>query len=270
MEIYKWKINYEAEVKGIFSDRIIEITDDKNSVNVEIEIKNQRDSVYDKIEFRCLDFESTDEVEAKENTKLIVNDIINLLATNYSAVFTKPFITFKQEFGKRAIITGKIILRNQNVIELNEEMIEKLKVDLKNDKLLNTLKTNRQQQLFRNILFSEELIGNFIAMYSVLDEIINTYGTEDGRGQKKVDNFIKSQTHYWNSSDDKDSTKHKDNNGIPIKETKYTWLRNQLGHTQLSSKIEEVELEIHKCYPDLIRLVQEAINKYITNSANSI
>ncbi|KOY17874.1 hypothetical protein [Paenibacillus xylanivorans] len=46
-------------------------------------------------------------------------------------------------------------------------------------------------------------------------------------------------------------------------ETRFTWLRNQVGHTQENSEITEVINKMKNCYKELQEIVKIAIEKFI-------
>ena len=180
------------------------------------------------------------------------------------ASFTQFLMVHIHEFEQKGWMK-RAVLRLEKVdnVQLTDTHKKDLSTSLSDDTYVNFLSNNSQQKIYRSIIFSQNKVGNFIAMYSLLSEIIENHGTEVGNGQGKVDTFIRSQANYWNVSEDRDSTKHKDRNRNPIKETKYTWLRNQIGHTQLNTDILQVENEIESSYPALVKLVQIAIRTYL-------
>ncbi|MGF9888811.1 hypothetical protein ABEX78_09185 [Priestia megaterium] len=263
MSSWKWEIHYAAEVQGVFSEEPIEIKDVKKSIDLKISFTNVKGFTKDKVQFECLDYKSDDKETAEKNTSELVTNVINILADRFGASFSELLMVHIQKFGSKWMKRALLRLENVDNIQLTDTHKKDLLTSLSDDTYVNFLSTNPQQKIYRSILFSQNKVGNFIAMYSLLSEIIENNGTEAGNGQGKVDNFIRSQANYWNTSEDRDSTKHKNRQGIPIKETKYTWLRNQIGHTQLDTDILQVENEIEKTYSALVQLVQIAIGTYL-------
>lgn len=264
MSNWKWEIHYAAEVHGIFSEEPIVIKDEKKSIDLKIRFINVEGFIKDKVQFECLDYKSDTREAALKNTSELVTNIINILADKYMASFTQFLMVHIQGF-KQTGWMKRAVLRLEKVdnVQLTDTHKKDLLTSLSDDIYVNFLSNNSQQKIYRSIIFSQNKVGNFIAMYSLLSEIIENHGTEVGNGQGKVDNFIRSQANYWNASEDKGSTKHKDRQGSPIKETKYTWLRNQVGHTQLNTDILQVEDEIENSYPALVKLVQIAMRTYL-------
>jgi hypothetical protein len=260
---WKWEIHYSAEVQGVFSEHPIEIEDKIKGIKLKVKFVNVEGFIRDKVLFECLDYKSNEKKLAEENTKGIVSDIINILSDQYKASFFNLFIVHLQKFDQGWMKRAYITLEKTQNIQLNEVQKVELLNLLKDKSYLQFLSNNPHQQLFRSIIFSENKVGNFIAMYSLLNDIIESSSPIQGRGQAKIDNFIRLQNHYWNSAQDRNSTKHTDRAGNPIKETKYTWLRNQIGHTQLNTDILKVEYDIEEAYPDLLELVRIAINLYV-------
>lgn len=256
----KWEIHYVSDVQGIYFDEPIEFIE-INSFKLRVLFIPNKDNIKDQIRFECTDYTSKDITEARGNTKLLVNNIINILADKYAASFSSLHITHEAKDGKQTLASAQITLYGINKVKLDKEAIDELVISFTDEKYLEFLSNNIQQSIYRDILFSENKVGNFIAMYSLLQEIITLYGAEEGKGQGKVDNFIRSKPQYWNANDEKNSARHI-KNGIPVKETNYTWLRNQIGHTNEKTNIREVENDIITVYPSLVKLVQIAISQY--------
>lgn len=264
MSIHKWKIQYTAEVEGIYFEESIIFNLDDLKVKVQIDFSNSKDFIKDKINFIFLDFESITEEDVKQKTKIIVDNLINIMADKFLAAFTNLHILYIEKTGEKRTLFSGTTLKKINNIELNENSKEDIINSLNDQSYLDFLKNNGQHILFKTIMFSENNVGSFVAMYSLLFEITNNYGTKEGRrGQKLVDDFIRSQSTYWSGNDDRDSQIRKDSQGIPVKETKYTWLRNQIGHTNLNTNYIEVEKEIEQSYLDLMNLVKNAIHMYL-------
>lgn len=109
-------------------------------------------------------------------------------------------------------------------------------------------KINQYQKPFGDLYMTisqiEGNIGKYIMTYSILSALIGK--------QKKVDNFIKeheSNVEIKNSS----------LQGSNKKETIYTYLRNQIGHTEESSKADNLEIEIKKHLSKLSEFAKKAI-----------
>ncbi|MGG0277808.1 hypothetical protein [Bacillus rhizoplanae] len=264
MSSWKWEIHYAAEVQGVFSEEPIEIKVEKKSIDLKIRFINVAGFTKDKVQFECLDYKSNNRETALKNTRELVTNIINILADKFGASFTQFLMVHIKEFEQKGCTKmGVVRVEKVDNVQLTKTDVNDLVTSLIDDTYVNFLSTNPQQKIYRSIIFSQNKVGKFIAMYSLLSEIIENHGTEAGNGQGKVDKFIRSQANYWNASEERDSTKHKDRHGNPIKETKYTWLRNQIGHTQLNTDILQVENEIESSYPTLVKLVQIAIRTYL-------
>jgi hypothetical protein len=82
-------------------------------------------------------------------------------------------------------------------------------------------------------------------------KLLKTMGGK-GKKQGKVNKFIRSQANYWKAADDKDSNNLQYKSGKPINETIHTWLRNQIGHTQLGSKMHIIEVQIENRFLSLV------------------
>lgn len=256
----QWDIHYVCNVQGVYFEDIIQFVEE-NSFEIRVFFIPTKDSIKDQIRFECRDFTSKNITEARKHTKLLVNNIINILADKYAASLTFLHIIYEAQNGKQLLASGQIMLHVVDNVKLDKAEKSELIKSFNDPNYLKFLSNNNQQRIYRDILFSENKVGNFIAMYSLLQEIITLYGVEKGSGQGKVDKFIRSNPQYWNAMDEKDSTKHV-TNGIPVKETIYTWLRNQIGHANEKTNILDVENNIQVVYPALVKLVRIAILKY--------
>lgn len=259
---WKWKVQYSAEVEGVYFENPIIFSDKEFGMKVKISFCNVHDSVKDKIDFLFIDFDSDNKEESEQKTKVIVNNLINIMSDKFLVIFTNLYISYSQKNGGGGTATGRIPLRQLSNVKLDTSHTKEIIESLDDKSYLDFLANNGQQNLFKAIMFSENKVGSFVAMYSLLMEIIVNHGTESGNGQAKVDGFIRAQS-LWNVMDDKNSELHKDKQGIPFKETKYTWLRNQIGHTNLKTNYLDVEREIEDSYADLVKLVRCAIHKYV-------
>ncbi|MFB3226641.1 hypothetical protein [Exiguobacterium sp. PHA03] len=262
MSDWKWKVQYSAEVEGVYFEKPIIFFDTEFEMRVKISFLNVNDSSKGRIDFLFLDFNSDNKEESKQKTKIIVDNFINIMADRFLLKSTCPYISYISENGGEETAIGRITLKKPESVNLNANHADEIIKSLGDKSYLDFLANNGQKNLFKAIMFSENKVGSFVAMYSILMEIIIHHGIENGKGQAKVDDFIRAQS-IWNVSDDKNSELHKDRQGIPYKETKYTWLRNQIGHTNLKTNYLEVEREIENSYADLVELVRCAINKYI-------
>jgi hypothetical protein len=261
MTNWKWKIHYTVEAQGVYFENPIEIKDEKKSIDLNIIFTNVEGTTKDKIQFECLDYKSNYMEEARKETERLVNNVINILAYKFGAFFTEPFIIYEGEFGKSPTRRSAITLYNIENIQLSDVDKQDLKNSLNDDAFIDFLTNNPQEKIYRDIIFSQNKVGNFIALYSLLQEIIGHHSGKPA-GQSDTDNFIRSQPNYMRQTD-RDSTGRKDKNDVPIKETKYTWLRNQIGHTQSSTDILVVETEIISIYSELVKLILTAKEKYL-------
>ncbi|RJS63038.1 hypothetical protein [Priestia filamentosa] len=264
MSNYNWNIRFAAEVTKIETNKVIKIKDSKRNTDIDVQFIEVEGYTNRKVEFNCFYYKPEELETATQNVKSVVNDIINVLVDKYKASFTNLQRTHAQKDGEGWIKTAYRTLKNVETIDIDDEDEKEIIASLQDSAYLKFLSTNSEQQIFRDIIFSQNSVGNFIEMYALLDKIIKNHGIEAGNGQRKIDRFIKNNPTYWDVNEDKDSTLRKEADGItPIKETKYTWLRNQIGHVQLDTDILKIEQEIEKAYPSLVEIVKLAINTYV-------
>lgn len=108
----------------------------------------------------------------------------------------------------------------------------------------NSLYQSPFLDLYMSIIKIEGDVGKYIMTYSILSAIIGN--------QREVDEFIQK---CEDGVEMKDSTL----KGSNKKETIYTYLRNQLGHTEESTNADELEKEIKKKLSKLSGLAMKAI-----------
>ena len=178
--------------------------------------------------------ENIDEESAKRITNEKLNNILDEIAFLFEAFVSDPNIEeININGGGTRELQGKII----SCIPVTKSSIDELKRNLEENKNLSIY-----YRLYREAMRSEST-SSFLFLYSLLAII-------KGPSQKKVDKFILQELP---DTIMKQSTKNNDN------ETIYTFLRNQVGHTQQNSRINEIKWEIDERLAQLSKLVKKAI-----------
>lgn len=185
----------------------------------------------------CVTFYLVDNIEekiAKEITAEKLDQILDEAAFTFEAFVSRPNIEkININGGGTKELQGKIL----PCVPVLKASINDFKSSLEENK-----KYSIYYRLYREAMRSDS-ISSFLLLYSLLAMI-------KGPQQKEIDKFI---FHEVPDTLVRQSTK---NNG---KETIYTFLRNQVGHTQMDSNINEVEWEIEKYITQLSKLVKKAI-----------
>jgi hypothetical protein len=113
------------------------------------------------------------------------------------------------------------------------------------------------KRLYRAALQNIDPIAQFMFLYSILFDVIDA---ENEWGQFTVDSFIRKHCKdVYIRTEDKKSKRIPKNKKQPRMETIYTWLRNQVGHTQSDSEILEVGRLIEEKLGDMSTIVKKAI-----------
>jgi hypothetical protein len=113
------------------------------------------------------------------------------------------------------------------------------------------------KRLYRAALQNVDPIARFMFLYSILFDVLDA---ENDWGQYTVDSFIRKHCkEVYKRTEDKKSKKLPQNKKQPRMETIYTWLRNQVGHTQSDSEILEVGRIIEEKLGDISMIVKKAI-----------
>lgn len=254
---WEWQVQHTVEVRGLYIKQDFRTTDKTGDLRTLVTFSEIEDSPAYLVTMTSFYLKESTKEEVIKLARNAANDIINVLVDKYHISFKNFKRTYLEDKSGRVNVTGEITLYNEDVIVLNEEEVIELMDTFQDEVYLNYLGSTSEQAIFRDIISSKNKVGNYISMYGLLDAII------PGKGQERIDNFIKNYQSYYNPSEDMDSSK-KDKSGNSVRrETKYTWLRNQIGHVQLTTDIMDVEIKMEEAYPALTRLVQEAMNVYL-------
>lgn len=184
--------------------------------------------------------------ENLKSTLNVANDILNIL------IFRSPgkFGTLRRgRFninGQGVIGVGEITLYNIHNVSLQQEFLSILESDLQNNGFLKELKNNSYHRLYRNAMQTDDVVARYMFLYGIIYDIQNS-------SQNQVDSYIDSiepTIEKRNSTD----VRH------PNKQiTKYTWLRNEIGHTNSSTDIKAVEKEIAEVCDAFAKVVRGVI-----------
>ncbi|MBU3221038.1 hypothetical protein [Clostridium algidicarnis] len=182
--------------------------------------------------------------EAEQDTKTYVTNLLNALIIEHD-ICTKSYYVSGHNINCLASGSIEIINKIKKVAKLNEQDLEKLKQYMIDEKY-----SNRYFNIYRYAFNTEDIISKYMILYNILLEICNDK-------QRCVDDFItaaigKDEAEYKQSP-------RKLKKGDYIYETKFTKLRNEIGHarenTTIDKTTEEMELNIDK----LAKLVLKAI-----------
>ncbi|MGR6125673.1 hypothetical protein [Paenibacillus sp. SER-28] len=128
--------------------------------------------------------------------------------------------------------------------------------------LTKSEKTNHvYYDLYRQAINHDDNLGKFMFLYSLLMLVLKT------DYQSEVDKFIvkakkdekKLKQRSTKLIEQKDGTRKRSKR----LETRFTWLRNQVGHTQEDSEITKAINEMKDCYKVLKEIVKQAIKENI-------
>jgi hypothetical protein len=128
------------------------------------------------------------------------------------------------------------------------------------ESLTKSDKTNHvYYDLYRQAINHDDDLGKFMFLYSLLMLVLKT------DYQSEVDKFIvkakkdekKLKQRSTKLIEQKDGTRKRSKR----LETRFTWLRNQVGHTQEDSEITKAINEMKDCYKVLKEIVKQAIKE---------
>jgi hypothetical protein len=147
----------------------------------------------------------------------------------------KDYVEGYERFDTRQILYKEL---NKNDLDKIKELLTETTVIFKNSNKLYI-------DMYKNALVIEDESARFMFLYGILILIYKV--------QAKVDKHIRKCPGY-KKEEDRKSTKN-----IEVDETIYTWLRNQVGHTQKNSNIKKIRLEMKQHVGELQDIVKRAI-----------
>jgi hypothetical protein len=120
-------------------------------------------------------------------------------------------------------------------------------------------KSEPYKRLYRAALQNVDPVARYMFLYSILFDVLEA---ENQWGQSTVDSFIRKHCkEVYERKEDKKSNRPPKNNKQPRMETIYTWLRNQVGHTQTNSEIVGIAKMIEEKLGDFEIIVKKAIKQ---------
>ena len=212
------------------------------SIHLEAVPKNEKDEVCElKVTFYLKDL---DENVSLSDVRLKTEELLNLIS---------DYLSFEYRLSIKKIEGPGVKLSAQ--LGMIKHFFEEDKIKM--EKEINNIKFEPYKRLYRSAMSNDDDIARFMFLYSILFDVL------EANGQSAVDRFIRSECpEVYKHGEDIPSEK-KDKNGHPFRnETIYTWLRNQVGHTQSRSKISYITGTIEIKIKELEFIVAKAINMY--------
>ncbi|MGG3803152.1 methylamine utilization protein MauJ [Metabacillus fastidiosus] len=187
----------------------------------------------------------TDDKEAIEITKEIMGNLQNVFSFHYNAVFGDLDLhSFCIKEQIQYILGGFVKLRSSIVVK--DGVVKQIQQSLNDKDLTNKLNYNVYHKLYRESRKSDDPVSRFMFLYSILADLING-------SQSKIDKYIKKvepEVKLIKST----------NPRYPDRfETEYTWLRNQVGHTNSESDFLKIRTEIKSKEDSFSSIVKKAI-----------
>lgn len=196
--------------------------------------------------------EPIDYDRAKELGDHKIQEIINSLVFVRGVQVGEPYL-ISENIKPQPLITNRMSIKFDVMYDLKQEQI---------DEFVGLIKTSQTShiyyELYKQSMNHHDGLGKFMFLYSLLMVIIGA------REQNDVDvHILLASPNELNNR--RRSTKMNKNMVRSSKlETRFTWLRNQLGHTQVDSEIALVIKEINECLNDLDDIVKNTIKEKIT------
>lgn len=194
---------------------------------------------------------------AKENAKRTLEKLLFLLGIQHGVVIKELTLLAVYKNNKQISASNSITLRDVSefTIQLGEHEKEEL-VNLMNDGNNDSfVLNNKWLKQYNNILYTENSVGNYIGMYSLLQKLCSV-GNDDG--QRHVENFIKKQPNFDTNLEivERVTTR-----GNTVVETIYTCLRNEVSHIKTDTEYNNIIEKMSQYYPKLLEIVVRAIRE---------
>lgn len=195
---------------------------------------------------------ATCEEEAILKSQNAISKLEAALMLKYNILLKEVFISSIHPSTTGVIAKGRITLTNNfsYIIDQNEkENFSKVMSDLL---AYDSIVQDSYYVIFKTALLSSSPTTTFITLYSLLllkiaDE------TNEHPSQSKVDTFIEEQTDVYDVTKNIPSTRGNRD------ETLYTWLRNQIAHTQSNTDISSIDRQIELNLLDFIKIVKKKL-----------
>lgn len=242
-------VEYYTNVEGLNPSKLkLNLTFNKIQ-DIEIIISEDQEVIFPRSKLRIfmkLNNNITNVDEILNTTLNKANDIINILIFKTSGKFGALRRGQFNINGQGVISIGEITLYNAQNVSLPHEFLTILESDLRNNDFLNELKNDSYHRLYRNAMQTDDIIAKYMFLYGIIYDIKNS-------SQNQVDLYIESiepNIEKRNSTDSRNPDK---------KITKYTWLRNEIGHPTSTTDIKAIETEITEVCDDFAEIVRGVV-----------
>lgn len=186
--------------------------------------------------------EVSNPTDARANAETVLESLLDLIALERCSHIGQP-VHRATVVGGRHYTQDDILV--SCVVNTPDNEVEDLKRALNRPSKLNSV----YPRLYRNVLQIPNPVGQFMFLYSILFDL-------KGPTQKEVDSYIRSVEPNVRLLPSNRKVK----NGFPYRyETEYTYLRNQVGHTDSTSIVPVVEARIGELEALFLRLVRNAM-----------
>jgi hypothetical protein len=233
-----------VNVKGICFEGVKKINIDNPHVEKIVLLENKRNENDSQLEITVNIKKITEANQAIILTREILNDVINLISYKTSAVFDSPIVdTVKIDNNFQKFFDTKIVITDSLLVD--DEFFSELELRLTDIQLKQSLRNNFHFKLYKGALNNADPIVSYMFLYSILTDLKGN--------QSNIDTYIQSL--------EPDVILLKSENPrFPNKEeTIYTWLRNQVGHTNKDSDLLRIRTEIDSKLSGLTYFVKKAI-----------
>ncbi|QTH42057.1 hypothetical protein J4772_31890 [Cohnella sp. LGH] len=235
-------ITYEAYSDCFFRDKKYTLQlDHENIKRIEVEATTDDKSQYKRGKL-TLKFILFDSIKDRSLAKKICQRKVVEFLNSLTYITGRSFYKYEEVDSSYALHVNINYSEIGGIMEVfsnfSDENFEKVGRKIKNGKAKSYL-----YKLYRAAMNNNDSFTKFMLLYGLFYHMFRT--------QNEVDRFI------WGIDDtevEMDSTR-----GNGTKETIYTYLRNQVGHTQVDSNFDEVVVKMSNCVQKLSYYVKKAI-----------
>ncbi|PER25242.1 hypothetical protein CN490_20950 [Bacillus cereus] len=250
------QVKYTVKVKGIEYNEPISFQPNPNlnshsGINdVEIKFTDFNSDYYDISMIMTVD--DSAQVEA----------FISKILDTFSYKFGMVYKDLMKVSDSRVAASGSITLyNNTNYHLLTQTDSAEIINNLGNPSFEDEILKNPYVSILINSLRIEGAVGRFIQLYGLLQMVVPPAVTGRPTYQRELDDFIRNAGFsFYDVNKDMPSTR--PGATANDKDTIYTWLRNQVGHTGSSVDVGDVQNQIEDRANELFIITKTAINNF--------
>ncbi|MGQ8809783.1 hypothetical protein [Bacillus sp. NA_165.1] len=251
------QVKYTMKVKGVECNEPICFQPNPNL--------NSHSGISD-VEIKFTDFNSdyydVSIIMTIDNDSAQVETFISKILGVFSYKFGMVYKDLMKVSDSRIAASGSITLyNNSNYYLLTQTDSAEIINNLGNQSFEDDILKNPYVSILINSLRIEGVVGRFIQLYGLLQMVVPPANPGRATYQREIDDFIRNTGFsFYDENEDMRSTR--PGASANDKDTIYTWLRNQVGHTGSNVDVPDVQNQIEDKVNELFLITKTAINTF--------